>query len=267
MEVTFCPFTPTISPQELALCPGTSDTLSTQLYDAYQWYDADHNAVPGATAANLIVATDNRYYVEATLNGCSERSAPAPVSITGTTVMWSIVPAGELIGEDSACTGTALALVVQFNKPPGADDSLIDWRFNGNPVAGYHNDTLLITETGIYQANVRHDRCAALDQAKQIHFTFVPCGLSIKSPDASPFAMVPNPVHDILQLSSAAFLSATYNLHIINQLGQIIHQQQSKGTDTISGHFRLSRWHLLHFGKQRRPIPIPEQNIKMVIRL
>ena len=231
MEITFCPFTPTITPQELALCPSTSDTLSTQLYDAYQWYDMDYNAVPGATTPNLVVSAYNRYYVKATLNGCSERSEPVPVTITGNTSMWSIVPAGELISEDSACIGATITLIVSFNKLPGADDSFIDWRFNGAPIAGYHNDTLLITQTGVYEAKVRHDRCTSLDLAKQINFTFVPCGLGVEGPEKKPFVVAPNPTYDILSISSTAFLSATYNIKLVNQLGQTIHQQQSKAEE------------------------------------
>lgn len=229
MNVTFCPFTPTITPQELTLCPGASDTLSTQLYDAYQWYNEDDNAVPGAIARHLVVSGDHRYYVEATLNGCTERSVPAAVAIASAIYPWLIVPAGKLSGADSACIGDTIALTVVFNKPPATDDSLIDWHFNGRPVAGYHNDTLLITQPGIYEATIRHDRCPSFDQTKQINFAFVPCEPDTAGVQVKSFIVAPNPVQDILSLFSPAFLSASYSIILVNQLGQIMHRQQSNG--------------------------------------
>ena len=49
-----CPFTPTISPSTLILCPNESGTLATQVYDAYQWYK-DGSPIAGATEQTLAV--------------------------------------------------------------------------------------------------------------------------------------------------------------------------------------------------------------------
>ncbi len=231
MHITFCPFTPTITPQQLILCPGTSDTLSTQHYEAYQWYDEQYNAVPGAITRNLVVADNNRYYVEATLNGCTERSVPAKTATANAIYPWLIVPAGKLSGQDSACMRDTIALTVAFNKPPAAADSMIDWYFNGQPVAGYHNDTLLITQSGSYEAKIHHDRCPSLDQTKQISFTFVSCGPGSTGIQAKPFLIAPNPVQDVVQIASTAFLSDKHSIILVNQLGQVLHQQQSNATE------------------------------------
>jgi|GEM_PF-304937 len=225
-EISFCPFTPTVTPEELVLCPGDSGTLSTQLYDAYQWYEY-LNSIPSATGQSLVVSANNMYYVDATLDGCTERSSPAQVSIANNVSLWSIVPAGKLLGEDSACLGDTVALTVVFNKPPGANDSLIDWYFNGELIAGYHNDTLPVTRSGIYDVTVRHARCSLLDHTAQAGFTFVSCRPDTEMPGTLLFTVAPNPIHDILYISSAAFLPATCNIRLVNQTGQTIHEQQS----------------------------------------
>ncbi len=225
--IRFCPFTPTIVPGSTTLCPGTNDTLWTQAYSAYQWYDVNDAALPGATGQYLDVNSDNRYYVEATLNGCTERSVQAYVATATSFSTWYIIPSGELIGEDSACAGDTIALTIMFNKPPVADDSLMDWSFNGQPIAGHHNDTLFITQQGVYEARVRHGVCPSLDKTRQINFTFVNCTSDISGPISSQFAIYPNPVGNLLSISSDAFLSGNCQINITDAMGRTVHQQRS----------------------------------------
>ena len=55
-----CPFDPTVT-GNLLLCPGATSTLSTQQYDAYQWYSRPFGSggsaqpIPGATGQTLEV--------------------------------------------------------------------------------------------------------------------------------------------------------------------------------------------------------------------
>ena len=77
-----CPFTPTILPSDLILCPNESGTLTTQVYDAYQW-NKDGSPISGATGQTLTVDqwadAGSSFTVSATLDGCTEMSAPVLV--------------------------------------------------------------------------------------------------------------------------------------------------------------------------------------------
>lgn len=223
--VSFCPFTPTITPPWAILCPAVSDTLSTQVYDAYQWYDIAHNIVPGATGQSLITSVANDYYVKATKNGCTEMSVPARVELAVNLFSIFIDPAGNLVGQDSACIGDTIALAVSFDKPPVTNDSLMDWSYNGQPVTGYHNDTLWATKTGIYEVGIHHVLCPALIKKQQVSMTFVNCPLHIGNVGTAQFVIAPNPARDVLQVTSALFLSGAYTISITDQYGQTLYKQ------------------------------------------
>src|SRR6188508_2656000 len=68
-----CPFDPTVTPSNLILCPGSTDTLWTQPYEAYQWYQ-NNTLVPGATNQFYVVNSSDYYSVAATQYGCTEQS-------------------------------------------------------------------------------------------------------------------------------------------------------------------------------------------------
>src|SRR5258706_14061592 len=71
-----CSFTATITPSSPILCPEGTDTLSTQVYDSYQWYKNGH-AIAGATNRTYIVGQDDILYafkVAATKDGCTDTS-------------------------------------------------------------------------------------------------------------------------------------------------------------------------------------------------
>ena len=71
--VNFCSHTNTIFPNNLILCPNTTDTIWTQLADSYQWLDYLGNPIAGATNQSLEVYS-GYYSVITTINGCDERS-------------------------------------------------------------------------------------------------------------------------------------------------------------------------------------------------
>ncbi|MCE2840841.1 MAG: hypothetical protein LW729_05645 [Bacteroidetes bacterium] len=77
-----CPHNPTVTPNNLIFCPNAgSDTLWTQSYQAYQWYK-DGVLQPGDTFQYRRVThldAGSIFSVDATLNGCTERSPQVPV--------------------------------------------------------------------------------------------------------------------------------------------------------------------------------------------
>lgn len=189
--ISFCSYTPTVYPGNLKLCPGVRDTLWTQNYDAYQWYDEYSNAIPNATNRYYVCTGPNKYYVKVSQNGCKEASVPVLVdAYSGVTNQFSIVESGNMAGEDTVCAGSSLIVSLMYSKPPYPADSLIDWTYNGLPITGYHNDTLTITAAGTYSATVRHDVCPGLDKTITKTYTFVNCPLSVNEQVKQPAVTV-----------------------------------------------------------------------------
>ncbi len=146
-----CTFDPTVTPNNLILCPNTQDVLSTQVYDSYQWYK-DGGIIPGAIAQTLTVDafTDagSMFNVEATLNGCTEMSPS--VLVDG----WLFLPpyvihegAVELytdsMGIEHYCGGDTVLLIFSFTEN-------VQWTNNGVPIPGATNDTLVVLGSGNY---------------------------------------------------------------------------------------------------------------------
>lgn len=150
-----CSHEPTVTPSNLILCPNESDTLWTQVYDAYQWYK-NGSPIPGATNQYLVVDHYNDsgydFSVEATLNGCPEMSPT--VLVDG----WAFLPPFAMIegnysidpsnGDVHACPGDTVLLIL--GSPYTTN---IQWTDNGNPVTNGNNDTLIVLSGGTYGAS------------------------------------------------------------------------------------------------------------------
>ncbi len=201
--ISFCSFTPTITPSSLWLCPGVTDSLWTQIFDAYQWYDDTGGIIPGAISQYKPCSANNTYSVLATQNGCSEMSQPVSVFTYNQMATWSFMTEGNLIAPDTGCIGDTVLLWMAYNKPPFPHDSLVDWYFNGQPIAGLHNDSILITGSGEYTATLRHTNCQSLDKTFSIYFSFIPCAANIEELSAEPdVAVYPNPGNGLFTINS-----------------------------------------------------------------
>src|SRR5688500_19857611 len=70
-----CSFTPTVTPNNLILCPNATDTLWTQPYDSYQWFKGGV-PIPGATqqyyVVNYFADAGDYFKVSATVGTCTE---------------------------------------------------------------------------------------------------------------------------------------------------------------------------------------------------
>lgn len=157
-----CPFTPSITPDDLVLCPNGNGILSTESYDAYQWYK-DGTLVPGANGQTLAVNQYNdagsSFSVAATMEGCTETSASVlvdswvfllPYVIHGGDEPYSFGP----FGEPFYCEGDTVILTLGL---PYTQN--IVWTNNGIPIPGETSPVLTVTTTGAYSVSGAPEVC------------------------------------------------------------------------------------------------------------
>lgn len=150
-----CPFDPTITPDDLILCPNSPGELTTQAYDSYQWYK-DGAPLTDETGQTLFVnAFEDAGYqftVEATLAGCTEMSVPVLVdawAFAGATIMTT--GAEPLYFSQNGPVYCELDTVLLVMMPPF--NTNVQWLNNGQPLPGATDDTLVVTTPGNFTAN------------------------------------------------------------------------------------------------------------------
>lgn len=159
-----CPFTPTILPSDLILCPNESGTLTTQVYDAYQW-NKDGSPISGATGQTLTVDqwadAGSSFTVSATLDGCTEMSAPVLVDGWVFLLPYVIHGGDEPIGtgangESLFCEGDTMTLTLS----PGYTEN-IQWTNNGVaiPAPEGTSPVLTVTTSGSYTVSAAPSVC------------------------------------------------------------------------------------------------------------
>lgn len=161
-----CSFDPTVTPNNLIMCPNDVGMLMTQVYDSYQWYK-DGNPIAGATNQVLPVSSaqdaGSSFSVEVTDSGCTEMSPAVLVdgwAFIGLTVMTT----GDPFHVDSManfyyCEGDTAILVLM---PPY--DTNIQWYNNNQPIPGATDDTLIVTTTGNYYVSGAPSICPNFNQ-------------------------------------------------------------------------------------------------------
>lgn len=173
-----CSFTPTIAPTTMILCPNESDTLYTQVYDAYQWY-RNGVAIPGATQQFLVVDeftySGTMVSVDATLSGCTERSDSVLVDSWAFPFPYVIhhgTPAdvGDN-GESYFCHGDTAWLELGL---PYTES--IQWTRGGVPIPGANNTILEITQNGGYSVSAAPMVCPnyVLNLGVTVYMYFLP---------------------------------------------------------------------------------------------
>ncbi len=201
--ISFCSHTPTIFPDSLIVCPGSTDTIQTQSYDSYQWYDESGNAILNATTTYFIPVGGNTYSVETTLNGCTEMSTQIFVDGYFSMGNYQVTPYGNFIGTDSACVGDTLLLVITPTKPPFPDnDPYLEWYKDSIPISFSQNDSIYITSSGNYGVVLHHSICPNYDEYTNFYmnYTFVVCNPGIDENEKLNIEVFPNPVSDLLSV-------------------------------------------------------------------
>lgn len=142
-----CPFTASISPSAISLCPFKSDTLFTETADSYQWFKngvpVNNNNLPYLVVSNPADVNASILVVQ-TIAGCSESSTPALVSGIPLPVM-TITIEGAISG--TACLGDTVNLTINSGQTNN-----ITWFRNGNPIAGQNTTEINIVQAGNYSA-------------------------------------------------------------------------------------------------------------------
>lgn len=167
-----CSFTPTVAPNNLILCPQATDTLRTQVYDAYQWYK-DGQPIAGATGQTYVVEqfrdAGSQFSVEATLNACTEMSAQVLVDgwvFAGLTVMSSgsfgIDPNdGHAIICDSSALHPRDTVIFEVMQPYTTN---VQWYRNGQPISSATRPALRVTVGGTYDVEGSPQVCPTFSQ-------------------------------------------------------------------------------------------------------
>lgn len=194
--IRFCAFTPTISPDTIMLCTVNPDTLWTQNFENYQWFDANGDSIPGATQRFFIPTLSDNHYVRTSQNGCEEMSAPAFVDAISSFNFYYV----ESVVQDSICVGDTVLLILKPLTSPLPSDADIQWFRDGIPIPFSANDSVWITGTGQYHAAVYDTQfCpgSPIFTTAALPVEFQNCQVSISEKMRnSPVVVYPNPGKD-----------------------------------------------------------------------
>jgi hypothetical protein len=146
---TPAPPTPTIS-GPTSTCSGIPVILTANTTGAtsYQWY-RDTILLGGENASTISTSTAGSYTVDAT-NACgtSAQSAPHVLTVNPTP------PTPTISGTLTFCTGSNTTLT-------SSSASGNQWYFNGNPLGGETNPTLVVSTAGDYTVQVTSGGCTS----------------------------------------------------------------------------------------------------------
>jgi hypothetical protein len=206
-----CAFTPTIT-GDLLVCPDTHTVLSTQQYQAYQWYrrpfgGSTAQPVAGAGAQNFNVNyNDTPVYVsvEATQNGCTERSAE--VLVDGLIFLPLVVQTvGDFEinenGDQVICTGDTIFQIALLPYTLN-----FQWYSGNDPIPGANDDTLAVTESGLYWLTASPGACPNITETLGVQIEVVfdnspEClGSNVEEPRRLKASIAPNPAGEFLNI-------------------------------------------------------------------
>lgn len=226
-----CSYVPTVYPENLILCPNSTDTLWTQVYDTYQWYKND-SIIPGATNRFLVVdqywdATYN-FKVVTTLNGCTDTSSSVLVDgwVFVPPFVWHGGATGwiDSLGNTHLCEGDTATLTMN----PFPYDTNIVWYKDGEPILGENGFELKIYETGYYSMSGSPKICPnfkaylGVDVGFIVHKAIVPTissnGNILSSSEAIAYQWYLNglAINNAVQRTYKATESGDYTVYVID---------------------------------------------------
>lgn len=145
---------PVITPSSITMCPNTTDTLWSDAHDTYQWLE-NGTPINGETNQYFVVDANlnggSNISVITTTTGCTGTDTSADVYIDG----WVfLLPFVINVTNTMLCPGVPDSVMFDFSL-----DSNVTWFYNGNPIPGAINDTLVVYNTGLYTAEGAPDVC------------------------------------------------------------------------------------------------------------
>lgn len=232
VNITFCPFNPTVSPDTLVICPNAIDSLWTQSYSSYQWFDTNGDAIPNETNQFIQLADGGYYSVLATQNGCSEMSRPSVVNTYHQIQTFYVDYVPNRIRPDSVCIGDTVVLILHPNKPPYPDDVNLEWFKNGVAISSSQNDTLLVTESGDYSVSLTdYFYCPGnvTYTSPPLLFTFFNCSLGVSEQDNENSVLIyPNPSSGRIFIESRMTGDNPSSIAVFNVLGETVYGKNLK---------------------------------------
>jgi hypothetical protein len=251
-----CSFTPTVTPNNLILCPNSQDTIWTQTSDSYQWYK-DNVLLPGATNRYYVVDafqdSGSEFKVAATQAGCTATSANVlvdgwaflPVSVVsrGGATGFAIDPSnGSVILCDSTRLHARDTLYLTVNAPYTTG---VKWYRNGGLLPGVSSPTLKIAEAGSYYVEGAPATCPNYGQRS------LPVEVVVRQPTRPLITQVGSqlqanpPAGQSLSsyqwyLNGVAIGGATSNVYNPTTLGTYWVQAEDPSCYTISSPFQLT---------------------------
>jgi hypothetical protein len=208
----------------LIQCPNTTDTLWTQTFNSYQWLDSDANPIIGDTNQFFIPPGGHGYSVEASLNGCTERSASVYVDGYSTGfVIYRVDSFSTSMHPDSLCLGDTVMLILQPNKPVSSD-FYFQWYNAGVDIPFATDDTLLVNTSGDYQVKVFNQYCPGyIDfQSSPLLLTFLNCNIGLEEIlSGYSIELYPNPAHDHLIVRSSTPFDEKTQWEILDPAGRV----------------------------------------------
>ena len=234
-----CPHDPTITPNNLIMCPNGVDTLWTQEYDAYEWHK-DGNPISGANEQFLVVDFFNyvgsSISVNATDSGCAEFS-PAVLVDGWAFLLPFVITTGDYTFNGAAyevCLGDTIFF--ELGLPYNTN---IEWTANGVPINGETDQVLALTSdvtTGVVNYNV----CGSPSECPEyvdclgvtLSVQFVDCDVTSVEEVASELNIYPNPMNQVFYVECGVeMIGKGYTL--IDQLGKIVQSGNLTSTRNV----------------------------------
>ncbi len=235
---TAWPQAPTIT-GDLLLCPNTDGTASitnSQVYDSYTWYwrywftSDPYVAIPGANGPSFtydwMTYDQAQLKVVVTLGGNTYESNVIQIDSyawVGLTTGFENTPNVSIDNNNGnvlLCQGTGFTLQTYLPY------DIVQWYKDGLPIPGATSMELHITEPGSYYVVAAPSFCPDSTSSTEGLPTVVEidtdCGLGTGHQQETLFSISPNPVKDLVTMSSAQPLE---NVAVYNLMGQKVLEQ------------------------------------------
>lgn len=247
--IQFCSHTPTISPSGPSLCKY--DTLWTQPADSWQWFSAG-SPIPEANQflPDYQQYNSGNFSVLTTLNGCSELS-----QVYNANPQWSGYYFDAAWGGDPCAGDTALFIVLHVNGYLQGSE-IIRWYKNSLLLPAMNNeDTLLITDEGVYECKVIDPNSACpLDTtvSSPVVFDCGTLGVENNSSNVS-LSIYPNPASDFISIEFSQNIGQE-ELHIYNTSGQLVKVMKASRSMKLDVSTLPEGLYCIRFKNSRQPV-------------